>query len=137
MSLYLATFNQPRSLCPATPAAHAFRSERARCCQLNSPPQQIKMDERGRASFWFSAALCLAPLCLASSAQADAFRCPSDGHFADENDCTKYYHCANGRSNPGYCPSGLFWDNGGFNMFKCMQHQKGLSNPLRFFVGTP
>ena len=53
-------------------------------------------------------------VCLASglAGAQDKFKCPSDGHFADENDCTKYYHCANGRSNPGYCPSGLFWDNG-------------------------
>ena len=41
----------------------------------------------------------------------ETFRCPSDGHFADENDCTKYYHCANGRPYPGHCPSSTFWDD--------------------------
>ena len=41
----------------------------------------------------------------------NTFRCPSDGLFADENDSTKFYYCINGRSNPGYCPSGLLWDN--------------------------
>lgn len=38
------------------------------------------------------------------------FRCPHDGHFGDDVDCTKYYHCANDRPAPGFCPSGLFWN---------------------------
>lgn len=41
-----------------------------------------------------------------------AFVCPQDGHFGDEDDCSKYYHCANGRPLPGFCPDGLFWNQG-------------------------
>ena len=40
------------------------------------------------------------------------FICQQDGHFGDENDCSKYYHCANGRALEGFCPNGLFWNKG-------------------------
>ena len=40
------------------------------------------------------------------------FVCKEDGHFGDEVDCSKYWHCANGRPMPGYCPGGLFWNQG-------------------------
>lgn len=50
-------------------------------------------------------------LVLTSQVQA-AFVCKSDGHFGDENDCTKFYHCANGRAMGGFCPTGLLWNQG-------------------------
>ena len=49
---------------------------------------------------------------LMSDIVTGAHVCKSDGHFADEDDCTKYYHCANGRALPSFCPAGLFWNQG-------------------------
>ncbi|TRY63248.1 hypothetical protein TCAL_05770 [Tigriopus californicus] len=48
-------------------------------------------------------------LTLAGQVRAK-FTCKSDGHFGDENDCTKFYHCANGRAMGGFCPAGLLWN---------------------------
>ena len=40
------------------------------------------------------------------------FICPSDGHFGDPNDCTKFYKCAHGTPVIEYCPATLFWNQG-------------------------
>ena len=40
------------------------------------------------------------------------FVCPSDGHFADPEDCTRFFRCANGHSWPQFCPASLFWNQG-------------------------
>ncbi len=38
------------------------------------------------------------------------FRCPEpEGHFADEDDCALYHHCANNVARSGFCPAGLFF----------------------------
>ena len=53
-------------------------------------------------------------LLFTSECGLSAFVCTTDGHFGDDNDCTKYYHCANGRALAGACPNGLFWNQGRF-----------------------
>ena len=40
------------------------------------------------------------------------FVCPSDGHFADPEDCTRFFRCANGHFWPQFCPASLFWNQG-------------------------
>ena len=40
------------------------------------------------------------------------FICPSDGHYGDPNDCTKFYKCAHGTPVIEYCPATLFWNQG-------------------------
>ena len=42
----------------------------------------------------------------------EPFICPSDGHFGDPNDCTKFYKCAHGTPVIEYCPATLFWNQG-------------------------
>ncbi|XP_023343432.1 uncharacterized protein LOC111712908 [Eurytemora carolleeae] len=38
------------------------------------------------------------------------FKCPSDGHFPDPENCASYYHCANDHPYPGACSPGLLWN---------------------------
>ena len=45
------------------------------------------------------------------------FICPSDGHFGDPNDCSKFYKCAHGTTIPEFCPSTLLWNQGKFCIF--------------------
>ncbi len=51
-------------------------------------------------------------LAVTLPATESSFVCVQDGHFGDDDDCTKYYHCANGRPSEGHCPAGLFWSKG-------------------------
>jgi len=39
-----------------------------------------------------------------------SFKCPSDGHFPDPENCASYFHCANDHPHPGACPPGLLWN---------------------------
>eukprot|EP00095_Tigriopus_kingsejongensis_P012687 maker-scaffold22_size673200-snap-gene-4.22 protein:Tk12687 transcript:maker-scaffold22_size673200-snap-gene-4.22-mRNA-1 annotation:"polysaccharide deacetylase" len=45
------------------------------------------------------------------SKDPDGFQCPADGHFGDQDDCSKFYQCAHDIPLVKYCPGGLFWNS--------------------------
>jgi len=49
-------------------------------------------------------------LLLLAPSLVTAFSCPGNGLFSNSNDCSKYYHCWNGRSRLKSCPPGLMFN---------------------------
>ena len=61
--------------------------------------------------------ICSISIVFARIEREKPFKCPSDGHFGDPDDCTKFYRCAHGRATPEFCPASLFWNQGNLNKY--------------------